>query len=270
MNGTNCPEAGFGDVTGSGDHEARSRVLPAGGDQCAPDCQARECLIQLAHENERLRSEANARIRAETSRNEVLRQMTAADETERGDIARDLHDRLEQILACISMAALNSDVQRLVSDASRHVHELAVRLRPTALDDLGLDAALSTLVREWSNRTGVAADFVSTGLDLSRLPFEVETAFYRVVKDALDNIARHADATRVSVVVARPDGHAALTVEDGHGFDARRPGTERRGLAGMRERVGLLGGSLEVESVPGKGTTVHAWIPLPIVVQAVI
>ena len=115
---------------------------------------------------------------------------------------------------------------------------------------------------EWAARTGVRAAFHGAGL--GRLPREVETAVYRVVQEALSNAAKHAGAAAVSVAVARPDGHVSVAVEDdGAGFDPAAAPRGRLGLLGMRERVELVGGELEVESAPGAGTAVLARIPLP-------
>jgi signal transduction histidine kinase len=127
--------------------------------------------------------------------------------------------------------------------------------------------ALRQLTAEWSRRTGVEVSFQDT-LAGERLPPEAETALYRVVQEALTNVARHARATHVGVLVGRRDGQVVAVVEDdGEGFDPEAttppPGGRRPlGIIGMRERVALLGGTLEVESVPGAGTTVFARIPL--------
>jgi signal transduction histidine kinase len=109
----------------------------------------------------------------------------------------------------------------------------------------------------------VAVDFQTTGVETGRLPPEAETTLYRVVQEALTNVAKHATASQASVVVSRHDGVATAVVEDnGAGFDPEAIGTGRLGLLGMRERATLLGGELHVESAPGSGTTVTARIPL--------
>ncbi|HVK03181.1 MAG TPA: ATP-binding protein [Armatimonadaceae bacterium] len=167
-----------------------------------------------------------------------------------------------------------SRLRGLAASLTRDVHRLAVGLRPTALDDIGLPGALETLAEEWSERSrearGPAADFQAVGFapGTARLPADVETVIYRVVQEALTNVARHAvpaGATRVSVLLHRRD-HAevlASVEDDGPGFDlgeAARRG--RLGLAGMRERAEIAGGTLEVESEPGRGTTVYLRVPL--------
>jgi PAS domain S-box-containing protein len=226
--------------------------------------------------------------RSEAARAELQRRLATAQEDERRRVSRDLHDTVGQTLTALSLSvravrdagplpeaalARLGQVQRLADELARQLHELAVRLRPTALDDLGLEAAARQLVADWSARTGVPADFQSVGCD-GRLPSEVETALYRVVQEALTNVAKHARAGQVAVILTCPKGEVIVAVEDdGAGFEAdsatqtpapgRAQGERGRlGLLGMRERVTLVGGTLEVESAPGQGTTVIARIPL--------
>jgi signal transduction histidine kinase len=138
-----------------------------------------------------------------------------------------------------------------------------LELRPTALDDLGLQAALVNYTEGWSERTGIELDFHSVGLDVNRLPPAIETAIYRVIQEALTNILKHATAQRVSVVLQRKiDFVSALVEDDGRGFDAEAVDVNRLGILGMRERVALVGGTLVVESGLNQGTTVIARIPL--------
>jgi signal transduction histidine kinase len=213
-----------------------------------------------------------------------LRKLASAQEDEQRRVARDLHDSVGQLLAGLSLAVKAvatagplppaaadrlADVQRVADELGRQVHGLAGRLRPTALDDLGLETALGQLVGEWSARAGVPVDFQSSGLKDGRLPPEVETVLYRVVQEALTNVARHAwrapglPGSTVSVVVTRYEGTATVVIEDnGVGFDPESAGRGRLGLVGMRERVVLAGGQLDVESTPGAGTTILARIPL--------
>lgn len=209
-------------------------------------------------------------------RRDLARRLSTAQEDERRRVARDLHDTVGQLMAGLSLAfkaietggelpapavARLADAQRVMNELSREVHSLAVRLRPTSLDDIGLEAALEHLVVEWSPRTGVRADFYAAGLE--RLPGEVETAVYRIVQEALTNVAKHADATVVSVVVTRPDGFVSVVVEDdGTGFDPNAVPKGRLGLMGMRERVELVGGEIDIGSNPGAGTTVAVRIPV--------
>jgi signal transduction histidine kinase len=157
-------------------------------------------------------------------------------------------------------------LQALTDLIGREVHHLALELRPTALDDLGLKAALANYAEGWAERSGVKMDFHATGLDTDRLPASIETALYRVVQESLTNVLKHAGAQRVSVVLLRAPGQASAVIEDdGCGFDADSSPTateQRLGLLGMRERMALVGGSLTVESGLRRGTTVIARVPL--------
>lgn len=206
-------------------------------------------------------------------RNELARRLSTAQEEERQRLARDLHDTVGQTLTGLALAAATGQleqVRRLADELSRELHDVAVRLRPTALDDLGLAAAARELTAEWQLRAKVPVDFQAVGAEGARLPREIETALYRVVQEALTNASRYAGARRVVVVVGRREGEAVAVIEDdGFGFDPdavpRAPIPGRRGglgLIGMRERVELLGGTLEVDSAPGAGATVIARIPL--------
>jgi signal transduction histidine kinase len=178
---------------------------------------------------------------------------------------------LKAVRDCVPRLPLEQgllQLQKTADELSREVHDVALQLRPMALDDLGLHAALQSGVEEWSRRTGVEVDFHAAGLAGRRLAEEVETALYRVVLEALHNTLKHGDAGHVSVILERRNNHAVAIVEDdGVGFDAEAaltsPQLGRLGLLGMRERVALVGGTLDVESTPGSGTTVFARVPLP-------
>jgi PAS domain S-box-containing protein len=221
--------------------------------------------------------------RANEARLELVRRLVRAQEAERRRVSRELHDGLGQELTALILGlkaleravpedapgrARLREVEEVVGRISREAHDLAVELRPTALDDLGLGAALSDYVARWSARTGVTASFQPLGLEGGRLPAEVETAVYRVVQEALNNVAKHAGARRVGVMVSRQEAELVTLIEDdGRGFDPdlAPTGSGRRslGLLGMRERVGLVGGTLVIESGEGQGTVVQARIPLP-------
>lgn len=233
---------------------------------------------ELARANAALAEENAASVRAEAARRDLLRRLASAQEDEQRRTARDLHDQVGQTLsalmvaiqtACdseplpLAAAARLRDALRLAEDLGRDVHDLATRLRPALLDDIGLPAALRQLLNGWQRRTGVHVDFQATWLDRERLPTEIETVVFRVVQEAMTNIARHARARRVSVIVERYDGHVIAVVEDdGVGFDQDLNTPGRLGLVGMQERVMLVGGTLDVESEPGDGTTVIARIPV--------
>jgi PAS domain S-box-containing protein len=226
--------------------------------------------------------------RAEVARAELQRRLATVQEDERRRMARDLHDTVGQTLTALTLGVRSvrdagtlppdaaerlEGVQRLVEELWRQVRELATRLRPTALDDLGLEAAARQLAADWSAHTGISIDFQAVGLT-DRFPSRVETALYRVIQEALTNTARHAGARRIALVIGRNAGHAMAVIEDdGIGFDpealaqtptpGRNPDARSRlGLAGMRERITLLGGTLEIESAPGQGTTIIARVPL--------
>jgi signal transduction histidine kinase len=131
-------------------------------------------------------------------------------------------------------------------------------LRPTALDDLGLRAALSNYIQDWSNRVNIRAELHTSGLLDERLASEVETTLYRIAQEALTNIAKHSRAQQVEVILERRADCVLLIVEDdGVGFEqGESPKRGGFGLVGMQERAALVGASLQIESAPGRGTTI--------------
>ncbi len=245
------------------------------------EVRVRERTAELARSNEALTAEIARRERSEADRLDLRRRLATAQEDERRRVARELHDQMGQHLAALGLglkvvkdktpdpSAARDRLQKLqaLTDLiGREVHHLALELRPTALDDLGLQAALANYADGWSERAGVEVDFHAAGLDGGRLPAPVETALYRVVQEALTNVLRHAGARRVNVVLQRSAGQVAAVVEDdGRGFDPESaPGAGNRlGVLGMRERAALVGGSLTVESAAGRGTTIIVRVPLP-------
>ena len=218
---------------------------------------------------------------AEQARTELLAHLVFAQEDERRRIARDMHDQFGEQLTTLSLriallrdacgerqdlashvAALSEIAQRL----DRDVDELVWQLRPTALDDLGLRAALANYIQEWAERSSVAAELHTSGLLDDRLASEVETALYRIAQEALNNVAKHSRARRVEVILERrPDCVLLIVEDDGVGFSDTAGDKERRGygLVGMQERAGLVGASLQIESTPGKGTTVLVRMVVP-------
>jgi two-component system sensor histidine kinase UhpB len=204
--------------------------------------------------------------RLEEERRESARAALEAQEGERLRIARELHDEVGQALTAVVLQ-LERAVRETGSDdvaearegvraALEEVRELARRLRPEALDDLGLRSALAALSLEVSRRTGLRIDR-QLGPDLPALSSEEELVVYRVTQEALTNVARHSDARAARVELAPRDGRVELTVRDaGRGFatgDAR----EGSGLRGMRERAVLVGAALTIDSEKGQGTTVR-------------
>ena len=157
----------------------------------------------------------------------------------------------------------------MAAEMSQDVHRIALELRPGALDEQGLQAALTNYIEEWSMRHDVGAEFqhVGLGLGTDRLPLHIETTIYRIVQEALTNVSKHANATRVNVVVQRDVKDVVAIVEDnGCGFDTKRPadvpgGKGRLGLLGIKERAALVGGTCQVESQAGS-TTVFVRVPV--------
>ena len=206
---------------------------------------------------------------------EALERVVATQETERRRLARELHDGTGQALTSIllgltsvehaadlaSARAAAASVRELVVSTLQDVRQLAVELRPKALDDFGLDPALRRLGQSIRERSGVDVQ-VEARIGAVRLPSEIETAVYRIVQEALANVLRHAAAERVSIVATRRDGRISLVIEDdGQGFAIAEP-VEGMGLAGMRERVSLLDGTITIDSTIGTGTTIAVEIPL--------
>ena len=164
-------------------------------------------------------------------------------------------------------------LQKLTTELGRDIHRAAADLRPTALDDLGLQEALAATASDWAERFGISIDIQFIG-DERRLPPDIETVVYRVVQEALTNILKHASARNVSIVLERRPQRLRLIVEDdGVGFDPENPiaideAADRRarpplGLSGARERLSLVNGTLTIESGPGEGTTLFIVIPFP-------
>ncbi|HEY2309756.1 MAG TPA: sensor histidine kinase, partial [Gaiellaceae bacterium] len=208
---------------------------------------------------------------------DAVRRVVEAQEVERRRLARELHDEtgqaltsillglkpLEEALAGQSGARALAELRQLVVDALQDVRRLAVELRPAVLDDFGLVPALERLTESVAEQSSIRVDFHSS-LGETRLPSDVESSLYRVVQESLTNIVKHAGAENVSVsVVRRTSTVAAVIEDDGAGFDQRNVREESVGILGMRERLALLDGRLEVESRKGAGTTVVAEVPLP-------
>jgi signal transduction histidine kinase len=207
---------------------------------------------------------------------DALRRVVSAQEQERRRLARELHDETGQALTSILLGlrtveeaggeeevrAAVAEVRELVRSTLQDVRRLAVELRPKALDDFGLVAALERLTESFTEQTGIAVGFESL-LPAARLTPEIETALYRIVQESLTNIVKHAQAHSVSIVLGRKRDTVSVIVEDdGVGFDPDRPREGGLGLIGMRERVSLIGGRLTIESRPGAGTTFVAEVPV--------
>ena len=205
---------------------------------------------------------------------ELLARLVFAQEDERRRIAREMHDQLGELLttlgrkigtlrdACSDRAELSTQFEVLEAvsqQLDRDVDRLVWQLRPTALDDLGLRAALANYVHDWSRRFGISAELHTSGLLNDRLATDAETTLYRIAQEALNNVAKHARARNVDVMLERRSDHVILVVEDdGVGFELGEEGESGRGfgLLGMQERATLVGASLQIESAVGKGTTI--------------
>ena len=232
---------------------------------------------------ERRRVDAAAeQMRATAVRTALHRQLAEAEEDERRRLARALHDETAQHLTALGLglqalsyvvpAGSEADrraghLREIAEILGRDVHALGVRLRPTALDDFGVEAAVASFVASWSSQTGIAVD-VHADVDAPRLPGVVETAVYRVVEEALDMVEQQGRATRLGVVIERRDGFVNSIIEDdGRGFEpsmlARENGGDARRmtLLRIRERAALVGGTMDVESSPKGGTTLFIRIP---------
>jgi signal transduction histidine kinase len=158
-----------------------------------------------------------------------------------------------------------NEIETRIGHLIDEIHRLIQGIRPPILDDYGLSSALARLTEEVSSYSGIKIDYqYISSPDLGRLPSRVELPLYRIAQEAVTNVVRHAGSEQASVVVIRRREDVVLLVEDhGCGFD---PGSQkdssRLGLAGMKERTALLGGSCVLESLPGKGTTLRVSIPL--------
>jgi signal transduction histidine kinase len=219
-------------------------------------------------------------------RRQFLEQAMVAQEEERKQIARELHDQIGQALTSLllGLRALEAeasgaetlavspgrlgDLKTIAADTLDNVRDLALGLRPSVLDDLGLVPAIQRTVRTFKDRHRLEVDFQTVGLEEVRLPPSVETALYRIVREALTNIVQHADAEQVSLLLEIQSSLVTLIVEDdGQGFEVgqlmRGPADKNwLGLYGMRERAELQGGTLTIESAPGAGATVFVEMPL--------
>lgn len=208
---------------------------------------------------------------------DALQRVVTAQELERRRLARELHDETGQALTSIllglrgleevkdpeALRATVAEVRDLVRSTLQDVRRLAVELRPKALDDFGLVAALERLTENFAEQTGISIEFAPNLPGDVRLPAEVETALYRIVQESLTNVVKHARAGRVSIVLTRKPNSVSIVVEDdGIGFEPGRETGDGIGLIGMQERVGLLGGRVALESRPGAGTTFVAEVPL--------
>ena len=258
-------------------HLAKEAVRNA---QLQLERRVQERTVELDAVNASLRQEMAINKQALKLRLELQGRLVDAQEAERGRISRELHDEVGQQITglMLAMKALEStpaveqtaarwrELRAAAEQVGQEVHQLATELRPIALDALGLSRALSGYLAAWSDRSGIAVDFFSSGIDEPRMPKPVETSLYRIVQEATNNVLKHASAKSVSVSIERrSDSVLGIVEDDGSGFDFEElqlRGTTRIGIAGMQERVTILGGVLTIESSPGRGTTVRVELPI--------
>jgi two-component system, NarL family, sensor histidine kinase UhpB len=235
---------------------------------------------------ERLGDTLNAMLDVLAQHRQLLQKMSeqvlAAQEGERKRIARELHDETAQALTTLlirlkilekartegEMRGQIDELRELTAQTLEAVRKLAVELRPATLDDLGLLAALEAYTESYRSRMPVRVAFSADGFEdrERRLEPEIELVLYRVVQEALTNVAKHADAHHVYVRLSGGEEEVvAMVADDGQGFqvaDMMRSRERGLGLFGMQERLALVGGQLVIDSAPGQGTRVHARVPL--------
>jgi signal transduction histidine kinase len=258
----------------TGDLTARTG-LPHGGDELGRLTYAFDLMAQALEQREMERSRASHKLQILSHR------LVEVQENERRHIARELHDEIGQSLTVAEMnlqAALRAcgqapltrrleDSIQAVERVLSQVHDLSLNLRPSMLDDLGLEAALRWYTNRQAALTGLQARFRGAPLH-GRLDPVVETECFRVAQEALTNVVRHSGAQNVAVELEPVDGQLHLRVrDDGRGFDVGQQRDEAvrgssLGLLSMEERASLAGGGLELISAPSEGTEVHAWFPL--------
>lgn len=233
---------------------------------------------QLARELESLNRSLEAQVRTRTGELQALSmRILRVQEDERRNIARELHDHLGQMLTGLrfQLEAVRRDsagaqpalteILGSTDEIIRHLRELTQQLRPRVLDDLGLAPALEWHLNLFQRQTGITVTLDAT-LPAARLPGDLETAVFRVVQEALTNIARHAGTTTANVTVAADGNQLIVEITDrGRGFDpeAVKARRDSLGLTGLCERVIIAGGRPEIFSRIGQGTRIHATFPLP-------
>jgi signal transduction histidine kinase len=220
-------------------------------------------------------------VRAKSAMQQLSARLLTIQEEERHRLSRDLHDGIGQLLTALrieishlghSAEITEPDRERLrraralAEEAVRHTRDIALILRPSHLDDLGLEAALQWQAEDFSRRTGIDCRFAPSGLKDS-LPDAWKTCIYRIVQEALHNCEKHAAPKHVYVRVRQDSTSLALEFQDdGVGFELDAKGSPLRsaglGLLGMRERAAMLGGALSICSAPGRGTTIRVELPV--------
>ena len=276
----------FGDITARKQVEEAQRRLEDMADTNLG--LNREIVRRQAVEQDLKKSEQNQGRLLEQARHmqgqlrHLSHQILQAQEEERLRISRDLHDEIAQTLVGINvqLATLTREAaggpkglqqkiecaQQMVEKSVAKVHQFARKLRPALLDDLGLIPALHAFMKTFTKQTGVHTSLTAIAA-VERLDTAKRTVLFRVAQEALTNVARHAQASRVAVIIQKlPDGICMKIKDDGKSFQVdsvlHGKGRQHLGMLGMRERLEMVGGSFEVESAPGKGTAIIAEIPL--------
>jgi signal transduction histidine kinase/DNA-binding response OmpR family regulator len=225
------------------------------------------------------RAHAEQALREQHEQLQTLsRRLVEVQEAERHSIARDLHDEVGQVLTGLSLAlelvarqppehapARLEQTQRLVNDLIVRVRDMSMQLRPPMLDDLGLLPALLWYFERFREQTGIRVIFKHTGLE-QRFSDDIEVTVYRMIQEGLTNVANHARVAEVVVRLLAGNTHLDMQIEDqGCGFDAEaalhNPATS--GLSGMRERMRLLGGDLQIDTEPARGSCLTVHLPIP-------
>jgi signal transduction histidine kinase len=238
----------------------------------------KERTAELSAVNALLREQIAERRRAEEELRKLSHRLVEIQESERRNIARELHDEIGQLLTGLKLALATTSLlegdkakinleqtQTIVNELMGRVRDLSLDLRPAMLDDLGLLHALLWHFERYTTQTGVWVIFNHMGVGDQRLESKIETASYRIVQEALTNVARHAKVNEVRVKVSADAENLAVQVIDhGVGFlpEAALASASSSGLAGMRERAQLLGGTLSIEASPDTGTKLTALLPL--------
>jgi signal transduction histidine kinase len=252
-----------------------SKQLPEGKDK--QQCSSAANLVMIPPVVQLLHAPNNSAISSKTS---IF--LAAAQEAERKRIARDLHDvlgqnivalriglsRLKNKIPCDSAALPTiTELEDLAAEMVKQVHYLTLELRPSSLDDLGLFASIAVFVEHWTARFGISADFHNTVKEEFSAGSLIESMVYRIVQEALMNVAKHAGATQVDVIIQKHKGQLIVLIEDnGCGFsvDSVLHCSDQQtclGIQGMIERANMVGGTLEFDSQEGTGTTVILRIP---------
>jgi signal transduction histidine kinase len=257
-----------------GDRICRNPYYVAPEQYLSPDWPRHEADWMMTNLEQLQQAQDSLRASQERYRS-LSRRLLEQQEHDRGALARELHDQLGQSLVAIfinlqrikgelspASRALVPESMGIIKQMIEQVRTLAFELRPSTLDEFGLVQALRNLVTRHGERTGVGASFTATPTD-ARAPVEIETACFRIVQEALSNVARHARARHVEVTLTVEDVALEVTVrDDGVGFNVERLRTGL-GLVGMGERADFAGGRLDFKSAPGAGTTVRVRFPLP-------